>query len=179
MARKNELQARVYGLFSAIFFAGPAALLAQSASQPPVQSSPADLLLKGEFKSMMWEDTYTYQDGAFWFVGHGAWPFWVCEEHPDEKLAAGPNVPTPLDYCAETVDEVIPFAMDEVVPALKSAVETESCKVMQEAEGRIECKRPRVTANSHYGGFGGESVTSVLEARGDRTHVRTSTGKGF
>lgn len=139
----------------------------------------SDLLLKGEFRSIMWEDTYTYQDGAFRFVGHGASPFWVWEERPDEKPPAGPYVATPLDFDAGTVDEVIPFAMDKVVAALKSAMESKDCKVVQESAGRIECKRPRVTANSQHGGSGGESVTGLVEARGDQTHVHISTGKGY
>jgi len=139
----------------------------------------SDLILKGEFKSIMWQDTYAYQDGAFRFLGQGAYPFWVWVGHPDQKPETGPNVPTPLDYSAETVDEVVPFAIDKVLPALKSAMETENCHVTQEADGRIECKRPRVTANSKHNASGGESVTGLLEARGDQTHVVISTGKGF
>ena len=34
-------------------------------------------MLKGDYKASMWEDTFFYQDGAFRFLGHGAWPFWV------------------------------------------------------------------------------------------------------
>jgi hypothetical protein len=37
----------------------------------------ADLALKGDYKASSWEDTFLYQDGAFRFLGHGAWPFWV------------------------------------------------------------------------------------------------------
>jgi predicted lipid-binding transport protein (Tim44 family) len=139
----------------------------------------SDLILKGEFKSVSWEDTYTYQDGAFRFLGQGAYPFWVWQAHPDANAVAGPNVPTPLDYSAETVDEVIPFAMDKVTAALKSAMASENCNVTEEAVGRIECKRPRVTANSKQNASGGESVTGVLEAQGNQTHVRITTGKGF
>jgi hypothetical protein len=35
-----------------------------------------DVLLKGDFKATLWEDTFVYQDGAFRFVGRGGWPFW-------------------------------------------------------------------------------------------------------
>jgi hypothetical protein len=139
----------------------------------------SDLLLKGEFKATMWWDTYTFQDGAFRFVGRGGFPFWVWEVGPAEQPVTGPNVPTPLDYSAEIVDEVIPFAIDKVVPALKSAMEAEKCHVTQESADRIECKRPRVTANSKHNASGGESVTGMLEAKGDQTHVHISTGKGF
>ncbi len=139
----------------------------------------SDLLLTGEFRSIMWEDTFTFQDGAFRFLGHGPWPFWVWEERPEEKGPAGPYVATPLDFDAETVDEVIPFAKDKVVVALKSAMESTGCKVVQESAGRIECKRPRVYANSQHSGSGGESVTGLWDSRGDQTHVHISTGKGF
>jgi hypothetical protein len=44
------------------------------------QSSKADLLLKGNFKFETWMDTFIYQDGAFRFMGHGAWPFWVWDD---------------------------------------------------------------------------------------------------
>jgi hypothetical protein len=36
----------------------------------------ADLMLKGNARATLWEDTYLYQDGAYRLVGHGAWPFW-------------------------------------------------------------------------------------------------------
>jgi hypothetical protein len=36
-----------------------------------------DLAFKGEYKGTTWEDTFLYQDGAFRFMGHGAWPFWI------------------------------------------------------------------------------------------------------
>lgn len=45
------------------------------------QSSKADLMLKGNFKFETWMDTFIYQDGAFRFMGHGAWPFWVWDDH--------------------------------------------------------------------------------------------------
>jgi len=37
----------------------------------------ADLVFKGNYRATTWEDTFLYQDGAFRFLGHGAWPFWV------------------------------------------------------------------------------------------------------
>lgn len=37
----------------------------------------ADLVFKGDYRGTSWEDTFLYQDGAFRFMGHGAWPFWV------------------------------------------------------------------------------------------------------
>lgn len=135
----------------------------------------------GEYKAISWEDTYIYQDGAFRFAGRGAWPFWQWEDEesfdktsPEEKY-----VPTPLDFAAQTVDEVIPFEISKVVPALKPAMESQNCNVMEATVSRIECKRPRVSATFKHPGSGGESVTAILEAKGDQTRVHISTGKGY
>lgn len=35
---------------------------------------------KGDFRMLLWEDTFSYQGGAFRLVGRGAWPFWVWQE---------------------------------------------------------------------------------------------------
>jgi hypothetical protein len=144
-------------------------------------TSTAHTVFAGEYKSVSWEDTYIYQDGAFRFAGRGAWPFWQWEDEdsldkttPEEKY-----VPTPLDFAAETVDEVIPFEMSKVVAALKPAMESQNCNVKEATDTRILCKRPRVSATFKKSGSGGESVTAILEAKGDQTHVRISTGKGF
>jgi hypothetical protein len=138
-------------------------------------------VFSGEYKAISWEDTYIYQDGAFRFVGRGAWPFWQWEDEasldstsPEEKY-----VPTPLDFAAETVDEVIPFELTKVVAALKPAMESQNCNVKEASDTRIVCKRPRVSATFRQSGSGGESVTAILEAKGDQTHVRISTGKGY
>lgn len=40
----------------------------------------ADLVFKGDFKAVTWEDTFVYQGGEFRFLGHGAWPFWVWQD---------------------------------------------------------------------------------------------------
>jgi hypothetical protein len=53
----------------------------------------ADLLIKGEFKAETWEEVFIYQDGAFRFLGHGAWPFWAWDVSPGEKPPAAPSVP--------------------------------------------------------------------------------------
>ena len=77
------------------------------------------------------------------------------------------------------VDEVIPFAMDKAMAALKPAMESEGCNVTAESAGRLECKRSRGRTSSEHSGYGGESVTAVLEAQGDKTHVVITTGLGF
>jgi hypothetical protein len=74
-------------------------------------------------------------------------------------------------------DEVIPFAMNSVVAALKSAMESQGCKVKNETAGRIECKRFRTV--SERTGNGGEKVTATVEAKGEQTEVRIWTGKKF
>lgn len=43
-------------------------------------TSKADLVLKGNYGANLWEDTFLYQGGAFRFLGHGAWPFWVWRD---------------------------------------------------------------------------------------------------
>ena len=78
----------------------------------------------------------------------------------------------------DDVDEVVPFGIDKVLAALKPAMESQNCNVSESTADRIECKRPRVFANNRQTS-GGESVTAVLEAKGDQTQVRITTGLGF
>jgi hypothetical protein len=75
------------------------------------------------------------------------------------------------------VDNVVPFEMDKVMAALKPAMESPDCNVKEATANRVECKRPRNTTGDN--GCGGESVTAVLEAQGDKTRVQIKTGKGF
>jgi hypothetical protein len=83
------------------------------------------------------------------------------------------------NYITVNVDEVVPFAMDQVVAALKPAMESQDCKVTSEVPGRIECKRTRVYPDSKHDASGGESVTAVLEVKGGQTHIIITTGLGF
>jgi hypothetical protein len=76
------------------------------------------------------------------------------------------------------VDEIVPFAMDKVMAALTPAMESQSCKVSSSVAGRIECKRPRVLAHQQPD-MGAESVTALLEPKGDQTEVHITTGLGF
>ncbi len=135
-------------------------------------TSRTQTVVTGVFRAESWEDTFVYQDGAFRFVGHGAWPFWAWDESVREN-AAPVNLPTPLELNTETVDEMVPYSIDKVTAALKPAMESKACKVKQETPGRIECKR------THERGYGGESVTALLDAQGDQTHIHITTGKGF
>jgi hypothetical protein len=77
------------------------------------------------------------------------------------------------------VDEVIPFPADKALAALKPAMQSQECNVSAESAGRLECKRPRGRTSSEHSGEGGESVTAVLEAQGDKTHVLITTGLGI
>ena len=78
---------------------------------------------------------------------------------------------------SKDMDDVVPFATDQVATALKSAMQNEGCKVTEATASRIECKRAR--GQSELTGAGGEKVTATLEAKGDQTRVRIWTGKGF
>ncbi len=77
------------------------------------------------------------------------------------------------------VDEVVPFATDQVVAALKTAMESQDCKVTDATASRIVCNRPRVHATWSDGGSGGESVTAILEERGNQAHVTITTDEGL
>jgi hypothetical protein len=77
------------------------------------------------------------------------------------------------------VDTVIPVSLDRVISAIKPAMASQDCKVSSESAGRVECKRPRGRTSAEHSGAGGESVTAVLEAQGDKTHVVITTGLGF
>jgi hypothetical protein len=141
----------------------------------------AQTVFAGEYRSVSWMDSYIYQDGAFRITGRGAWPFWQWEDEDSfDKTSPDPAyVPIPLDFGAETVDEVVPFELSKVVAALKPAMESQNCNVKDSTDTHIVCKRPRVSATFKQSGSGGESVTAILEPKGDQTHVHISTGKGF
>ena len=142
-------------------------------------TSKSHTIFTGDYRATYWEATYVYQDGAFRFVGSGAWPFWEWEDDYDHPSPTGPYVPTPIDLASPTVDEVIPFQLAKVAPALKAAMESQNCELKESDSARMECKRPRNYSNSQRGSSGGESVTALLEPQGDKTRVRISTGKGF
>jgi hypothetical protein len=78
---------------------------------------------------------------------------------------------------SKDMDEVVPFTVDRVDAALRPAMDSMGCKVTGAKVGHIECKRAR--GGDELNGFGGEKVTAALEAKGDQTHVRIWTGKGF
>jgi hypothetical protein len=76
---------------------------------------------------------------------------------------------------SEDVDEIMPFRIGQVMAALKPAMEGMQCTVGKETSDLIECSRG--LRNSGRAGWGGEQVTAVLEALGQKTRVRINTGK--
>jgi hypothetical protein len=83
------------------------------------------------------------------------------------------------NFITVNVDEVVPFATNQVVAALKTAMESQDCKVTDATASRIVCNRPRVHATWSDGGTGGESVTAMLEERRNQTHVTITTDEGL
>ena len=78
---------------------------------------------------------------------------------------------------SKDVDEVVPFKMDAVVAAVKPAMESMGCNVTEAKGSHVLCKRAR--SDSERTGYGGEKITAELKPKGDQTHVRIWTGKGF
>jgi hypothetical protein len=76
---------------------------------------------------------------------------------------------------SKDVDEIVPFGLEKVAPALKSAMEMFGCTVKKEQANRIECNRSSV--ESERTGIGGEVVIATLDEQGAQTHVRVKTEK--
>jgi len=103
----------------------------------------------------------------------------ALEAKTGKQVAVLDSKTNPLNPTAgsKDMDEVIPFGVDNVVAALKAAMESQGCKVKDVTASRIECKRSR--GLSERTGNGGEKVTATLEAKGEQTQVRIWTGKKF
>jgi len=95
----------------------------------------------------------------------------------DSKTSPGVLNPT---VGSKDIDEVVPFAMDVVIAALKPAMASVGCKVKEKdtTADRIVCRR-LFGFSERTGGPGGERVTATVEARGEQAHVRIWTGKKF
>lgn len=78
---------------------------------------------------------------------------------------------------SKNVDEIVPYPVSHVRAALKPAMEKFACRVTDEEDDKVECKRARV-ANEATGG-GNEKITVKLRAEGASTRVTVETGKGF
>jgi hypothetical protein len=103
----------------------------------------------------------------------------ALEAKSGKHIATLDSKTSSLNPTAESkdMDTVIPFRMEKVATALKSAMESEGCMVTDATASRVECKRSR--GGSERTGFGGEKITATMEAQGEQTRVRISTGKGF
>jgi hypothetical protein len=78
---------------------------------------------------------------------------------------------------SENVDELVAYPIERVLAALKPAMEKYGCRVTQEREDLVQCKRAR--GNNEATGRGGEQVTAKLSRDGASTRVKVETGKGF
>ena len=92
-----------------------------------------------------------------------------------EMLAPGSTLVDPTAGSHDE-DQVIPFPIDQVRPALKTAMEACGCKVGKSKASRVECTRGLRPANAIGGG---ESVTAILEAQGQETETHIKTDKGL
>lgn len=88
-----------------------------------------------------------------------------------------PNDPT-LDPTAGSQDMVenVLFRADQVMAALKTAMEQYSCKIVKAEPNRIECGRG---LRPKGGVGGGETVIAMLEQIGQETRVQIQTRRGL
>jgi hypothetical protein len=92
-----------------------------------------------------------------------------------EMLAPGSTLIDPT-VGSHDEDQIVPFPIDQVRPALKSAMEQCLCKISDSKADRVKCSR-RLRPHDSIGG--GEYVTATLEAQGQQTQVIIKTQKGL
>ena len=92
-----------------------------------------------------------------------------------EMLAPGSTLVDPTAGSHDE-DQVIPFPIDPVRNALKTAMGDCYCKVSKSKPARLECSRGLRPPN---GIGGGEGVVAILEAQGQQTEVHIKTDKGL
>lgn len=92
-----------------------------------------------------------------------------------EMLAPGSTLVDPT-IGSHDEDQVVPFRMDQVNAALKSAMASCSCKVSTAKVGRLECARGLRPPDSIGGA---EVVTAMMESQGQQTQVRDPDRKGL
>lgn len=88
-----------------------------------------------------------------------------------------PNDPT-IDPTVGSQDvvEKVPFSADQVMRALKTAMEQYSCKIAKTEPNRIECGRGLMPKGAVGGG---ERVIAMLEQIGPETRVQIQTRRGL
>jgi TonB family protein len=52
-------------------------------------------ITKGKADTTSWADSFVLEDGAFRFIGVGAWPFWVWQDGTEGSLPKGGSFSTP------------------------------------------------------------------------------------
>jgi TonB family protein len=83
-------------------------------------------------ESASWADTFTYEDGAFRFLGFGAWPFWAWEDGSEGRAPKGGNFSDP----PALITQVSP-----VYPSSAKARRVEGAvvvRVLIDKEGRVK-----------------------------------------
>jgi hypothetical protein len=79
---------------------------------------------------------------------------------------------------SRNIDVTVAYPREQVVAALKGALERYSCAITAEKSDRIECKRHK-TGYNEITGIGGERVAARFSSRGEATRLRISTEKGM
>lgn len=92
-----------------------------------------------------------------------------------EMLAPGSTLVDPT-VGSHDEDQIVPFRIDQVRAALKSAMEHCLCKVGTSKVDRVECARGLRPQDSIGGS---EVVTAILEPQGQQTQVQIRTAKGL
>ena len=93
-----------------------------------------------------------------------------------EKIEGTGGIANPTAR-SKDVKEVIPYSPQEIVEALKIAMEAHNCNVKKVKPDYVECKRPR--GDRGAAGAGGEKVSAKLKAEDGGTRIKIETGKGF
>lgn len=82
--------------------------------------------------SMSWADTFVHEDGAFRFLGFGAWPFWVWEDGSEGGAPKGGRITQPPTLITQ---------VPAVYPASARAMRTEGVVIVRvkiDKEGRVK-----------------------------------------
>lgn len=82
--------------------------------------------------STSWADTFTYEDGAFRFLGFGGWPFWAYEDGSEGKAPKGGRFSEP------------PVLVNQVSPVYPAAAKLQrvqgivAVRILIDKEGRVK-----------------------------------------
>jgi TonB family protein len=82
--------------------------------------------------STSWADTFTYEDGAFRFLGFGGWPFWAYEDGSEGRAPNGGSFSEP------------PVLVNQVSPVYPAAAKLQrvqgivAVRILIDKEGRVK-----------------------------------------